>query len=419
MSKYHINKKGVPALCRAQKGKCPLGEHFETRELAQEQVEKENSKNNELLPGMTENNRSEEYKELRNLAEEGKFSQLSKEIDKTENITEFEGAINHIQELKGDKKAVKQKVDTLNSQLKSDEARRKEIIANGEERKQAKIAENLKIKNDEIANLEKKVEELNAATKEDEDRVRAENSRPCPKCGKGKMTMRSGPYGSFLGCSNYPNCKNVIKEFATVSDDTKEIRSLKSELAREINKIKYNEIPALVNSKRIFTDEEVKEAKEIDARKIEIKQDLDVYKSINAGRITGIEARYDKKMEEYNVRDKVKTFDRKPYLKPAIIEEHYDKLMYVQNEVNEKLKDQKGFDGIDFCDVSAGGVQIRGHHKEVNGYAYGEQITIKYDFSNYQEASDQFIDMWKAKDNPKALENYKDFLAQGERWGWD
>lgn len=39
MSKYHINKNGVPAPCKAQKGNCPFGgdeKHFPTREKAQE-----------------------------------------------------------------------------------------------------------------------------------------------------------------------------------------------------------------------------------------------------------------------------------------------------------------------------------------------------------------------------------------------
>ncbi|MBQ5851022.1 MAG: topoisomerase DNA-binding C4 zinc finger domain-containing protein [Lachnospiraceae bacterium] len=28
----------------------------------------------------------------------------------------------------------------------------------------------------------------------------------CPECG-GKLCERSGPYGRFMGCSNYPNCR--------------------------------------------------------------------------------------------------------------------------------------------------------------------------------------------------------------------
>lgn len=38
MSKFHINKHGVPAPCRAKEGNCPLGgeeSHFKSQEDAQ------------------------------------------------------------------------------------------------------------------------------------------------------------------------------------------------------------------------------------------------------------------------------------------------------------------------------------------------------------------------------------------------
>lgn len=33
----------------------------------------------------------------------------------------------------------------------------------------------------------------------------------CPKCGEGFLVPRSGPYGPFMGCSNYPQCKHTLK----------------------------------------------------------------------------------------------------------------------------------------------------------------------------------------------------------------
>lgn len=39
MSKFHINKHGIPAPCKAKSGRCPLGsknEHFDTKEQAQD-----------------------------------------------------------------------------------------------------------------------------------------------------------------------------------------------------------------------------------------------------------------------------------------------------------------------------------------------------------------------------------------------
>lgn len=35
MNKWHINKNGIPKICKATKRKCPLGEHFENQEQAQ------------------------------------------------------------------------------------------------------------------------------------------------------------------------------------------------------------------------------------------------------------------------------------------------------------------------------------------------------------------------------------------------
>ena len=33
--------------------------------------------------------------------------------------------------------------------------------------------------------------------------------RLCPRCGKGRMGLRLGKFGAFLGCSNYPECRNT------------------------------------------------------------------------------------------------------------------------------------------------------------------------------------------------------------------
>lgn len=35
-------------------------------------------------------------------------------------------------------------------------------------------------------------------------------SLDCTECEGGRLTVRKGPYGTFFGCSNYPNCKNKL-----------------------------------------------------------------------------------------------------------------------------------------------------------------------------------------------------------------
>jgi hypothetical protein len=114
-----------------------------------------------------------------------------------------------------------------------------------------------------------------------------------------------------------------------------------------------------------------------------------------------------------------KQFRKEPYVKEPMLIEHLDAFIKIENSINEALKDYPNFVAIDFCDVSARGIQIRGHHKEVKGYCYGDQITIKYDFSNVDEAIEAFIKMWKKKDTAEDLKLYKSFLADGEKYGWD
>jgi DNA topoisomerase-1 len=42
--------------------------------------------------------------------------------------------------------------------------------------------------------------------------------RVCPTCGTGRLGLKTGKFGAFLGCSNYPDC-NYTKELAGASND--------------------------------------------------------------------------------------------------------------------------------------------------------------------------------------------------------
>ena len=55
MSKFHINKHGVPAPCKATKGNCPLGgeeRHFESQDAAQKYADKVNIEKHGYLPSI-------------------------------------------------------------------------------------------------------------------------------------------------------------------------------------------------------------------------------------------------------------------------------------------------------------------------------------------------------------------------------
>lgn len=43
--------------------------------------------------------------------------------------------------------------------------------------------------------------------------------RTCPKCNAGRLSLRGGRFGAFIGCSNYPEC-NYVRKFGQAGGDT-------------------------------------------------------------------------------------------------------------------------------------------------------------------------------------------------------
>ena len=80
-------------------------------------------------------------------------------------------------------------------------------------------------------------------------------------------------------------------------------------------------------------------------------------------------------------------FQYKPFLKLEILEEHLKDFMYIESQINKCLCGFENFQGIDFCNVGAGGIQIHGHHKQIEGHTYGSHPTLKYDFSNIERGN--------------------------------
>jgi DNA topoisomerase-1 len=50
------------------------------------------------------------------------------------------------------------------------------------------------------------------------DRGDGSNPRTCPHCGNGQLSLKLGKFGSFVGCSNYPECKFTRQLAATGAD---------------------------------------------------------------------------------------------------------------------------------------------------------------------------------------------------------
>lgn len=111
-------------------------------------------------------------------------------------------------------------------------------------------------------------------------------------------------------------------------------------------------------------------------------------------------------------------FDYLPYMNEVMLKTFKDLLLDIQSIIHDGLKDYPNFLGVQFIDVSAGGIQIRGFHKQVSGYSYGKQVTIKYDMSNAYDCAELFIEAWKASDTESSLKATLVFIKEGEEYGW-
>lgn len=86
MSKFHINKHGVPAPCKAKPGNCPLGgdeTHFNSQEEAQVAIDKQNEAKYGHLPGIVSSEDKEANLTDKEIINIGK--KLTRLIDKRKN----------------------------------------------------------------------------------------------------------------------------------------------------------------------------------------------------------------------------------------------------------------------------------------------------------------------------------------------
>jgi hypothetical protein len=112
-------------------------------------------------------------------------------------------------------------------------------------------------------------------------------------------------------------------------------------------------------------------------------------------------------------------FRYKPYLKIGELEVHKSELLIKEFLIDKLLSGFENYNGIDFCNVGAGGTQIRMHHKKIIGYTYGRQITILPDYSNINDVILRVADAWIESDKENKVKNELKFIADGEKYGWD
>lgn len=91
MSKYHITKSGKPARCRAITRACPLGQHYETKQEAQDAMQSQMSNEYGVLSSVSNDNKAdqdrlkEKYDNQYKLIKAGKFkSREEEELERTQ-----------------------------------------------------------------------------------------------------------------------------------------------------------------------------------------------------------------------------------------------------------------------------------------------------------------------------------------------
>lgn len=253
MTKFHINKKGVPAVCRAKKGNCPFGgenEHYNTKEEAEIAAQEKNSKENSLLPGIEESNQSEVYKNLESVVSQGNFKYVESQMTyhKAEDVY---GAYKKVKEIR-DRGDIRKTIDNLGKDLLKNQDEYNERINEIQQELYRNTRHPITV---ELTKLEKEQLDLQMTIDAAEEKANAINTGDCPKCGKGKLVERNGKNGPFIACTNFPNCKHTQNKVQVNSAFQKKLDKLEkdynvtmSRLKKEAIKVQ-NEDPIIVQLK--------------------------------------------------------------------------------------------------------------------------------------------------------------------------
>ena len=95
-------------------------------------------------------------------------------------------------------------------------------------------------------------------------------------------------------------------------------------------------------------------------------------------------------------------------------------LWNLYQRICNELKSDPNFDDIDFCDVSAGGIQIRLKHKAIKTQCVGEQYTLHYNLDNIEECYNKVINEWnEIVSDKRYIPAYQRMLDDFAKYGCD
>lgn len=357
---------------------------------------------------------------MTNLNELIKNGELKSAIDAMDNATlpQLIDAVEYLNSLTTDQ--IDEKIEMLKIKVSHEKAEIDIIKQEAIQYAKSKAEKIIKEYSEKIVEVEAQISEIDENIKDEVEEVNLHNSRECEKCGS-KMKIRTGFNGQFLGCSSFPKCKNTSNEVKRLSKETLDLQHSKTLLSSKVSYMKRyisENSPDKIN-KPLYTQENALLINKAFERVNDLKLSITIFKNLKGSKNTAFSRRLESELQKEKMKPYLDKFLYKPYLRDEVVIDNFETLLYIQSEITSKLKDYPGFKGIDFCDVNAGGIQIRGFHEEIKGYSYGELYKINYDFSNVEEAIEKFVKMWKVMDNKKAIEIKKSFIEDGHKYGWD
>lgn len=103
-------------------------------------------------------------------------------------------------------------------------------------------------------------------------------------------------------------------------------------------------------------------------------------------------------------------FRYKPCMYEDMLNCHKEELLKCEKLIDKLLSKFDNYDGVDFYDVWAKGIQVRLHNKQIEKYIYSKPITIQYDFSNIGDVPYQVVKEFVESDSDDRINIQEEFI---------
>ena len=105
------------------------------------------------------------------------------------------------------------------------------------------------------------------------------------------------------------------------------------------------------------------------------------------------------------------------YMDRQEAEDHKADIERIVAEITDRLKGTN-LKEVSFCDVSGNTIQVNLIHKDVPCYAF-LHVELNRTWDNIDDLIEEAVTEFKKYDNEKHVKSYKEFLSDGEKYGWD